>query len=165
MSKAKRDDGSDGFQRITTDTAHGRLSWRHSNIPAARKAEIFWVAGVEWCAEAGSYEGRSGRFHCFPSDPYPRFSRERHLILLSSRLHFASPEHRESDALFDNRVCEIVRWLSFEPRRSCAAARDRNTKHDSGRDHWIRPMVAFGRAISNLLESLILAQDERWRRA
>ena len=63
----------------------------------------------------------------FPSDPYPRFSRARHLILLSSRLHFASPEHRESDALFDNRVCEIVRWLSFEPRRSCAAARDQHT--------------------------------------
>ena len=68
--------------------------------------------------------------------------------------------------LIDNRVCDVVRWLSFEPRRSCAAARDQFTNIiDSGRDLWIRPKVAFGRANQNLLESLILAQDERWRRA
>ena len=49
------------------------------------------------------------------------------------------------EKLIDNRVCDVVRWLSFEPRHSCAAARDQFTNiDDSGRDLWIRPKVAFG---------------------
>jgi hypothetical protein len=69
--------------------------------------------------------------------------------------------------LFDNRVCDVVLWLSLI---RCARVQrgEINSRiiNDSGRCLWT--MVRgqrYGELFQTLLESLILAQDERWRRA
>src|SRR3954471_15732354 len=91
------------------------------------------------------------------------------------RLYFAFPEHRLRRRrgtsfiwLFDNRVCDRAMAL-VDPPCSCAAGRDQFTKYQVIPDVVIGRclMTAFGRAVQTLqlLESLILAQDERWRRA
>jgi len=51
----------------------------------------------------------------------------------------------EDEKLIDNRVCDVVRWLSFELRRDvCCSERSIHEHLDSGRDLWTRSKVAFG---------------------
>jgi hypothetical protein len=41
------------MKRITTDTTAPAISWAPLPHPDDNKSKIFWVAGVNWCAEAG----------------------------------------------------------------------------------------------------------------
>jgi hypothetical protein len=66
-----------------------------------------------------------------------------------SRFRVPSEWGDASKKLIDNRVCDVVRWLSFEPLRFVRGGeRSIHDYHDSGRDLMDHgPKVAFGESI------------------